>query len=59
MKIGSCHSEGNNIIRLEFQAKTGRPTRAYIRGGFRNYREEITEVILGSAIYTEIKNGHC
>lgn len=55
IKIGASHSEGNNIIRLEFRAKTGRPTRAYIRGGFRNYREEITEVILGSAIYTELK----
>ena len=55
MKIGTCHSYGNKIIGLEFQAKTGRPTKAYIRSGFRNYREEMTEVIFGSAIYTEIK----
>ena len=55
MKDQTCNSSGNHIVRLELQAKTGRPTRIYIKDGFRNYREEITEVILGSAIYTEIK----
>ena len=55
MKDQACNSSGNHIIRLELQAKTGRPTRIYIKDGFRNYREEITKVIFESAIYTRIE----
>lgn len=55
MKIRTCYSAGNCIIRLEFQAKTGRLVRMYVRGGLIDYREEITEIISESTIYTEIK----
>ena len=55
MKDQTCNSSGNHIISLELQAKTGRPTRIYIKDGFRNYREEITKVIFESAIYTRIE----
>ena len=55
IKIGTCHSDGNYIIRLEFQMKTGRYIRTHIRGGFVNYREEIAEIISESATYAVIR----
>ena len=55
IKNKHCYSNGNYIIRIKFQTDTGRFTRVNIDDGLRNYREEFTEAILESAIYTGIE----
>ena len=55
IKTKRCYSNGNYIIRLIFQTDTGVSRKVYISNGFRDYREEFTEVIFKSAVYTGIE----
>lgn len=55
IKTKHCYSNGNYIIRLTFQTDTGVSKRVHINDGLRNYREEFTEVIFKSAVYTGIE----
>ena len=55
IKTKHCCSNGNYIIRLTFKTDTGMSRKEHISSGIRNYREEFTEVIFKSAVYTGIE----